>query len=567
VSGLHRLRRLGPATAVASLAVLLAAPLLPAGADQPSFKQATFADQSVKPTRLTAAIQMTKDVANPVRAFTGPTDMLASPTNPRIIVAATADLRTRVCQLVRSVDGGKTWHLSRSLPAPQSYPYCQDGLAGVAPAAIAWGRNGTLYYAAEGFNDQEGGFRSGHVSLFVSKSTDLGDTWTSVIADPNRGKPAPAATDNGASLAVDTSGPTDVVYAATNQNYPDADMNSPLNNGPVVVMVSTDAGKTFSPAQDLNKFAHLTQNINGKTYPLLMEGFFGSPILIAHKGVVMAFSHSQTPFDNSPGMGGNFGARFGYALPQLVARSTDQGKTWTMAALGPPVFDASGSQTGVGWTPKGGAQGTYLAAYQATPTGAQSSGPAQVVVQRSTDGGVTWTDPVAIDDDNPSDMNTSFYPQMGVAPNGRVDVVWQDSRNLTDFHFNVRYTYSTDGGATWAHNMLVSDRPLDFNHGVSFNSDLRMPPGVASANQYAWMGWADSRLANDTNQTQDNFGAGVQFASLPTTKNTTLPKVAAVFGGLLLAGLILLVLYVIRRGRGGTPTAPEPAPREPASVT
>ncbi len=469
-----------------------------------------------------------------------------------------------MCQLVRSVDGGKTWHLSRSLPAPKSYAYCQDGSAGTAPAAVAWGRNGTLYYAAEGFGDDEGSFRSGHTSLFVAKSTDLGDSWTSVVADNNRGKPEPAATDNGASLAVDTSGPTDVVYAMTNQNYPNAAMDSPLNNGPVVVMVSTDAGATFSAALDLNNFAHLMQNIDGKTYPLLMEGFFGSPMLIAHNGIVMAFSHSQTPFDNSPGMGGNFGARFGYALPQVVARSTDRGKTWTMAAMGPPVFNASGSQTGVGWTATGGGQGTFLAAYQATPVGAPSSGPAQVVVQRSTDGGLTWTDPVAIDDDPPSQLNTSFYPQMGVAPNGRVDVVWQDSRDQTDFHFNVRYTYSTDGGATWAHNVLISDRPLDFNHGVSFNSDLRMPPGVASANQYAWMGWADTRLANDTTQTQDNFGAAVQFSNLPTTKNTTLPKLAAVFGGLVLAGLILIVLLLIRRDRSASPVATSHGAPEPA---
>ncbi len=547
-----RLRCVRVSAVVAAVGVLLVAAPYSADADQPSFKQATFSDQAAKATRLTAATQMTKDVRAPVRAFTGPTDMLVSPTNPRVIVAATADLRTRVCQLVRSVDGGKTWHLSQTLPAPKSYSSCQDGLAGVAPAAIAWGRNGALYYAAEGFGDQEGGFRSGHVSLFVAKSTDLGDTWTSVIADDNRGKPEPAATDNGASLAVDTSGPTDVVYAMTNQNFPKAASASPLNNGPVVVMVSNDAGATFSPALDLNTFAHLTQDIDGKSYPLLMEGFFGSPILIAHNGVVMAFSHSQTPFDNSPGTKGNFGARFGYALPQLAARSTDHGKTWTMAPIGPPVFNGSGSQTGVGWTATGGGQGTFLAAYQATPTGAQSSGPAQVVVQRSTDSGKTWTDPVAIDDDPPSQLNTSFYPQMGVAPNGRVDVVWQDSRDQTDFHFNVRYTYSSDGGATWAHNMLISDRPLDFNHGVSFNSDLRMPPGVASANQYAWMGWADSRLANDTTQTQDNFGAGVQFSSLPTTKNTTLPRVAAVFGGLVLAGLVLTVLFLIRRGRAAS---------------
>lgn len=33
------------------------------------------------------------------------------------------------------------------------------------------------------------------------------------------------------------------------------------------------------------------------------------------------------------------------------------------------------------------------------------------------------TDPVAINDDDPSDECTSFHPQLDVAPNGRVDVV------------------------------------------------------------------------------------------------------------------------------------------------
>lgn len=562
-----RRRRFKAATIVASVAVLAALTPGSAGAaDQPSFPQVTFFNQAVKPTRVTAAIQMTKDQLSPVRAFGGPTSMLASPTNPRVMVAASVDLRSRSCQLVRSTDAGKTWHFSRSNPAPKSYPYCEDGLAGVAAASIAWGRNGTLYYAAEAFGDGEGG-RAGHASAFVAKSTDLGDTWSSVVWDNNRGKPDPAATDNGAFVAVDTSGPTDVVYAETNQNYSNVPMDSPLANGPVIVSVSTDGGATFAPSVNLQPLSHLTQNIGGTTYPLTIEGFFGPPMLIAHGGLVMAVSHSAPPANSHPGSS-SFGARFGFAVPQVVARSTDQGKTWTVSAMGPPTFNASGSQTGLGWTPIGGPKGTYLAAYQATPDGAPSSGPAQVVVQRSTDSGLTWTAPLAIDDDPASQLNTNFYPQMAVAPNGRVDVVWQDSRDQSDFHFNVRYSYSTDAGATWAHNMLISDRPLDWNHGVSFNSDFRMPPGVASTNQYAWTGWADSRLANDTTQTQDVFGSGIQFAALPTTKNTTLPKVAAVFGGLVVAGLILLMLLLMRRRRTDAPQPPtgrEPA--EPAAIT
>lgn len=521
----------------------------PALGDQAAFKQATFRPQSAKWTRLTSAFQMTKDVANPVRAFTGPTSMLADPRNPRVVVAATADLRTRVCQLVRSTDGAKTWHLSLSPPAPKGYPFCMDNSAGLAAGAIAWGRNGTLYYAAEAYGPGEGGFDVGHVSEFLAKSTDLGDTWTTTLVENNRGKPEPAAADYGAAITVDSSGPTDVVYVGYNQHFTMLDMNSPLNNGPVVVAVSTDGGATFAPSVDVSTSSNVMQSVNGKDYPVRLEGFFGAPLLLAHNGVVLAVSGAETNFDTFPDLGGNFGASYAFPMPQLVARSTDQGKTWTVAKLGPGHFRGSGSQTGMVWTPSGGPMGTFVVAYQATAGASSSSGPAQIVVQRSTDGGQTWTDPIAINDDDPAMQYDSFYPQLNVAPNGRIDAVWQDNRGTSDFHFNVRYSYSTDGGASWAPNVLVSDRPVDFNRGISYNSDLRQPPGVASANQYAVVGWADTRLSTEDTQTQDDFGAAVQFAALPATRNTVLPVVAAVFGGLAVGGLVLLGVLLVRRRR------------------
>jgi hypothetical protein len=151
---------------------------------------------------------------------------------------------------------------------------------------------------------------------------------------------------------------------------------------------------------------------------------------------------------------------------------------------------------------------------------------------------------------------------LSTAPNGRVDVVWQDNRDATDFHFNVRYTYSTDGGRSWAPNIQVNDRPLDFNLGVSFNSDVRQPPGVASADEYAIFGWADTRLGNEVTQTQDDFSTIAQFKPIPR-ETSVAPVWAAAFGGLLLAGLVLFIMQFVqlrrragataeRRGRGST---------------
>jgi hypothetical protein len=122
-------------------------------------------------------------------------------------------------------------------------------------------------------------------------------------------------------------------------------------------------------------------------------------------------------------------------------------------------------------------------------------------------------------------------------------------------------TYSMDGGQTWSPNVAVNDKPINLNYGISFNSDIRQPPGVASTDYYAFAAWADTRLADDVTQTQDNFGAMAQFSPLPTTKNTVLPKVAAALGGLAVAGLVLLVVMLVRRGSEG-PVAASSGRRE-----
>lgn len=511
---------------------------------------ATFKAQGTPVKRVTSAVRMTRDPA-PARAFSGPTSMLVDPANPRIIVAATAELRTRVCYLTRSEDAGRTWRILPAVPALGSYPYCTSGQAGTAQASLAWGRDSTLYYALEGYGSTAGSSGMGagkeHVSIQVARSTDLGDTWNATLVDANRAKSGPdAPSDSGVTgLAVDTSGAKDVVYVGFQQSFPGAPKTSPLQDGTLDVATSTDGGVSFGPPVNLNRFNHVTQTIGGVAYPLLMHDFFGSPFLTVHDGVLLAVSGTGTPSSvKIPGPKGVF-----FPMPQLVARSTDQGRTWSVQALSPPIYTGTGSQTGLGWTPLGGPQGTFVAVYAATPQTSSTSGYANMVLQRSTDNGLTWSDPVVLNDDNPALRFTSFYPQLSVAPNGRVDVVFEDSRNQVDYHFGLYYTYSTDGGLTWAHNVAVSDQPINFGLGISFNSDIRQPPGVASTNQYAVFGWADTRLGNATNQNQDDFSSLAQFAPLPPPGSVVLPILASIFGGLAAAGLILIIVLGARRSR------------------
>ncbi len=87
-----------------------------------------------------------------------------------------------------------------------------------------------------------------------------------------------------------------------------------------------------------------------------------------------------------------------------------------------------------------------------------NSDPSDVMFSRSTDGGQTWSNPVRINDDT-SVTNTQWFGTMSVAPNGRIDAVWLDTRD--DIwgidESALYYSYSIDQGITWSVNEKLSD--------------------------------------------------------------------------------------------------------------
>ena len=83
--------------------------------------------------------------------------------------------------------------------------------------------------------------------------------------------------------------------------------------------------------------------------------------------------------------------------------------------------------------------------------------PLDVMFSRSTDGGETWSEPLRINDDLPGE-GWQWFGTLAVAPNGRIDVVWLDTRlDPGGLGSALFHSSSTDGGLNWSSNEQLSE--------------------------------------------------------------------------------------------------------------
>jgi hypothetical protein len=94
----------------------------------------------------------------------------------------------------------------------------------------------------------------------------------------------------------------------------------------------------------------------------------------------------------------------------------------------------------------------YILASVVPPAG----NPVDVMFIRSVNKAVSWSAPVRVNDD-PASGALHWFGTLSVAPNGRIDVVWNDSRhsgigNVSELY----YSSSVDTGFTWSPNVPLS---------------------------------------------------------------------------------------------------------------
>jgi len=153
-------------------------------------------------------------------------------------------------------------------------------------------------------------------------------------------------------------------------------------------------------------------------------------------------------------------------------------------------------------------------------------GDADIYLTRSTNGGDTWTVPTRLNDDPIANGVDQFQPQVSVAPNGRVAVMWfdrrltcpdyswipADHRGNANFCIDTFLTRSYDGGQTWAPNIRASAQTWDWTlnlprdgNGNGFIGDYQ---GIASNNDYDFPFWnATANLGENAENYQEIFVA------------------------------------------------------------
>ncbi len=153
-----------------------------------------------------------------------------------------------------------------------------------------------------------------------------------------------------------------------------------------------------------------------------------------------------------------------------------------------------------------------------------NSDPLDVMFVKSTDGGASWSTPLRVNDDQ-SDNAWQWFGTMSVAPDGRIDVVWLDTRNTYPGSYNssLYYAYSVDGGETFSENERVSE---DFDPHVGWPNQQKMGDyfHMISDLDGAHLAWA-----NTLNGEQDVYYTHIDpwFVGIEEAGNAKKAEVAA----------------------------------------
>ena len=400
------------------------------------------------------------------------TSIAADPANPFNLVAGTNDYRYGDADagFAYSLDGGATW--------------VSDTLAGIHPThgkfdgqgdpAIAPYRNGVFYYAFIDFSRTTDENR-----LAVARSTDGGVTWPllGVVMD-HTGSGSHDFEDK-EYIAVDNTGGTydGNVYVSWTR-FP------VFGDTRILFSRSTDGGISYSTPIQISDSA---------------GGYQGSVPVVGPGGeMYVAWYHSdKIEIDKSTDGGLNWGNDVLIAniskIPSPLPGASFRVNSFPTIA----VDQSTGPYTGHIYVAWADSQGV-------------GTGP-DILFSRSMDGGSTWSTPIRVSDD--TNQSYQWFPWMSVGPDGNIDIVFYDRRDVPgSIRFHTYFTQSTDGGFSFSGNVRITDEiSVATNDGFSggFIGDYN---GICSTTSATLPFWTDLR---DSNGNAEGYTTAVSDEPLP----------------------------------------------------
>ncbi len=399
--------------------------------------------------------------------FENEPSVAVNPANPNNVVVAAHDYGDPNyfvgIAVYRSFDGGRTW-LGPSRMIPTYGDTASD-------PSLAFGRDGTLYlsYLSVGVFSE--------ITLAISR--DGGATWnfvrvlnysTSAFYD----KPWIA-------VGPDPTNPLkDAIYITYTEFKGYFEVNVSIK-----LVRSLDGGRTFEGPFNVSW--------EGRYPDILVQWSY--PVVDQNGALYVSFFGAKTER-------GVYGSRVIQGI--WVARSLDGGITFSEPVLAAEThwwFPYYSGLYGFRWivpTPATavGPDGTIYIAYEDDPDGPEGPDMADIFLISSKDGGRTWSEPVRVNDD--SGYAAQFFPMIAVRKtDGSIHIAWGDKRlDPNDIGYDIYYTYSRDGGQTFARNMRVTDITSNPFLGIPFFIGDYFGIAVTSDNVY--IAWCDSRRGSLT---------------------------------------------------------------------
>ena len=176
-----------------------------------------------------------------------------------------------------------------------------------------------------------------------------------------------------------------------------------------------------------------------------------------------------------------------------------------------------------------------------------------VVVWSLPAGASRWQGPVRVNDNPARDRTAQYLPELALAPNGRLDVVYYDRRSDRRNVMNeVSLQSSYDGGQSFTKRTQLVRRPFDSRIGLGSERelpDLGSRLALEADDARALAVWTDTRNGTVVSNKQDLYVAEVTFGA----RLSEPLKYGLRYGGVGvgLAGLALLAWAAWQPGRRG----------------